>query len=211
VLRGLGDNAIVASICPKLIDAADPSHPSADPNYGYNPAVSAILERLKVTLVGQCLPRTLKADDRGQVLCRVVEAQKHKEDCNCALDGRAELLPEVMTTVRKQLQVNGNCGGANQPCSDWCMCEIKQVEPAHLKACQTKQGGVPAGYCYIDDQAKVGADASGTQAIDSQLALCPVNQRHRLRFVDSDPAHKTPADGAFAFISCEGAAITSAP
>jgi hypothetical protein len=91
------------------------------------------------------------------------------------------------------------------------MCEIEQVDPAHLKACQTNQGGVPAGYCYVDEQAKLGADEIGVQAIESQLALCPVNQRHRLRFVDSDPAHKTPAQGAVAFIACLGAAITSAP
>ncbi|HKO51462.1 MAG TPA: hypothetical protein VJV79_27325 [Polyangiaceae bacterium] len=208
VLKGLGENAIVASICPKVIEAADPSQPSADPNYGYNPAVSAILARLKIALVGKCLPRTLEADDRGQVLCRVVEAQRQKQDCNCQLDGRAEVSPDIVDAVQDQLQLTGQCGGLNQKaCSDWCMCEIKQVEPAHLKACQTNQGGVPAGYCYIDDQAKVGADATSTQAIEAQLALCPVNQRHRLRFVDADPTHKTPADGAFAFISCRGAAI----
>jgi hypothetical protein len=91
------------------------------------------------------------------------------------------------------------------------MCEIEQVDSAHLKACQTNQGGVPPGYCYIDDRVKVGADASSVQAVEAQLALCPVGERHRLRFVDSDPAHKTPAQGAFAFIACEGEAIPSAP
>ena len=212
VLKELGENAIVASICPKVIDAADPTHPEADPNYGYNPAVNAIMARLKVYLAGKCLPRTLKADDQGQLMCRVVEAQSQKEDCNCGLAGRAEVPVSMVPAVRTQLQRTGSCGGVGQKaCSDWCMCEIKQVDSAHLKACQTKQGGVPPGYCYVDDQVKVGADASTVQAIDAQLALCPANQRHRLRFVDSDPAHKTPARGAVAFISCEGAAIVSAP
>ncbi|MEI9954673.1 MAG: hypothetical protein WDO74_38315 [Pseudomonadota bacterium] len=212
VLQGLGENAIVASICPKLIDAADPKNPSADPNYGYNPAVSAILSRLKITLAGKCLPRRLQADDQGQVLCRVVEAQEQKQNCDCGLAGRAEVETDITTAVQAQLKLTGQCGRAGQaPCTDWCMCEIKQVDSAHLKACQTKQGDVPPGYCYIDDQAKVGADASAAQAVESQLALCPVNQRHRLLFVGSDPAHKTPAQGAVAFIACLGASIASAP
>lgn len=213
VLQGLGENAIVASICPKVINAADPSHPSADPNYGYNPAVSAILSRLKVYLAGKCLPRTLLSDDQGQALCRVVEAQEEKGACNCGLDGRAEVSADTAKAVRARLSATDLCGGPGQKvCSEWCMCEIKQVDAAHLKACQTNQGAVPAGYCYIDEQAKLGADANGVQAIESQLALCPVDSRHRLRFVDSDPAHKTPAQGALAFIACLGAPITtSAP
>ena len=104
VLQGLGENAIVASICPKVIEAADPNKPAADPNYGYNPAVSAILARLKTQLAGKCLPRTLKADDQGQVLCRVVEAQRQKTDCNCQLDGRAEVASDdIRRAVLSQL------------------------------------------------------------------------------------------------------------
>ena len=211
VLQGVGSNAIVASICPKVIDAADPANPSGDPNYGYNPAVSAIIARLKGQLAGKCLPRTLKADDQGHVPCLVIEAQEQKA-CDCTLDGRAAVTPDLATAVKSRLQLTGHCGGPGQKaCSDWCMCEIEQVDSAHLKACQANEGGVPAGYCYVDDNVKTGADASTVEGVDSQLALCPAEQRHRLRFVDSDPAHKTPAQGAFAFIACIGEPITSAP
>src|SRR5262249_24429934 len=54
VAKGLGDQAIVASICPantKDATAAD---------YGYRPAVEALVERLKTKLKGQCLPRALQ-------------------------------------------------------------------------------------------------------------------------------------------------------
>ena len=175
VLQGVGENAIVASICPKVIAAADPMNPSADPNYGYNPAVSAILTRLKIELAGKCLPRKLEADDQGRVPCRVVEAQKEKQACNCAADGRAEVASDdIRNSVRAQLSLTEQCGGPGQkPCADWCMCEIEQVDAAHLQACQANQGGVPPGYCYIDDQAKVGADASTAQLIEAQLALLP--------------------------------------
>ena len=214
VLQALGDNAIVASICPKVIEPADPKNPAGDANYGYNPAVSAIVERLKTQLAGKCLPRKLKIDDQGQALCRVVEAQRPGKECNCKADGRAEVASSDITrAVRARLALNGDCGsGAGQTqCNDWCMCEIEQVDAAHLKACQTNQGGVPPGYCYIDDQAKVGADASVAQVIDEQLALCPTNERHQLHFVDADAAHKTPAQGAFAFIACVGESLASIP
>ncbi len=48
VLKDFGDNAIVASICPKLTKPAGSAE--SDPNYGYNPAVRAIIERLKEAL-----------------------------------------------------------------------------------------------------------------------------------------------------------------
>jgi hypothetical protein len=213
VLQGLGDNAIVASICPKVIAAADPNNPAADPNYGYNPAVNAILARLKIELAGKCLPRTLRANDQGQALCRVVEAQEPPAECNCKADGRAEVAStDITRAVQERLKLTGQCGGpGKKPCAAWCMCEIKQVDAAHLDACQANQSGVPPGYCYIDDQAQVDATPEVARAIEAQLALCPAEQRHRLRFVDSDPMHKTPAQGAFAFIACLGAAITSAP
>ncbi len=44
VLKDLGANAIVTSICPKVMS------PSDDPNYGYTPAMSAIVDRLREAL-----------------------------------------------------------------------------------------------------------------------------------------------------------------
>jgi hypothetical protein len=47
VLKDFGANAIVASICPKVTASANPA---SDPSYGYNPAVTAVIERLKAAL-----------------------------------------------------------------------------------------------------------------------------------------------------------------
>lgn len=47
VLKDLGDNAIVASICPKQQRTASAE---SDPNYGYNPAIGALITRLKEAL-----------------------------------------------------------------------------------------------------------------------------------------------------------------
>jgi len=51
VLKEFGSNAIVSSICPKNV-MAQGGNPQADPDYGYNPAVLAIVDRLKVRLPG---------------------------------------------------------------------------------------------------------------------------------------------------------------
>src|SRR5213075_1662447 len=68
VLRGIGDSAIVASICPKVLDETQPAG-------GYQPAVDAIIERMKVPLLGRCPPRPLEVTPDGSLPCVVVEAQ----------------------------------------------------------------------------------------------------------------------------------------
>ena len=80
VLKAFGDNAIVASICPKLTTSANPTQ---DPNYGYNPAVTGLVNRLKEALKGKCLPRAIAhvTDPDGaptppSLACEVIEAQK---------------------------------------------------------------------------------------------------------------------------------------
>ncbi|HEY8078518.1 MAG TPA: hypothetical protein VIF62_30520, partial [Labilithrix sp.] len=55
VARGLSDNGIVASLCPIQLTGTD----KTAPDYGYNPAVAAIIDRLKNALTKQCLPQTL--------------------------------------------------------------------------------------------------------------------------------------------------------
>ena len=46
MLRDFKDNAIVASICPKNTVPANGLMAAEDPNYGYNPAVGAIIDRV---------------------------------------------------------------------------------------------------------------------------------------------------------------------
>jgi hypothetical protein len=204
VLKDLGDNAIVASICPKVVTS---NAPGSDPNYGYNPAVGAIIERLKEALKGKCLPRPIQTNDQGQVLCKVIEAQKMGCDCTTPGNGRAPATdPQLMTAVQTQLKATGNCGNTGQdPCTTWCQCEILQESGGDLKTCQTNQPVNTPGYCYIDKTAENAAGAN-VAAIEAALAKCPSNQQQLLHFQDS-PTEKTPAQGAVAFIACLGAPI----
>jgi len=200
VLKDLGDNAIVASICPKVTTTSDPA---SDPNYGYNPAVGAIIERLKDALKGKCLPRKIQSNhivlndpnSPTQVLCKVIEAQK--QDCNCDLPGRQKVDDKLLEPVRKQLKLTGQCGtGTQKPCEEWCQCEIKQFDATdnNLANCQSGGGTTDAGYCYVDN------------ADSPLLKSCPENQRQLLRFMDKDQV-KTPTQGSVAFIACLGASV----
>jgi hypothetical protein len=112
-----------------------------------------------------------------------------------------------MSAVQAQLKATGNCGNAGQdPCTSWCQCEILQETGTDLTTCQSNQPVKTPGYCYIDKTAEnaPGADKAG---IDTALAKCPSNQQQLLHFVDADSEHKTPAQGAVAFIACLGAPI----
>jgi hypothetical protein len=191
VLKDFGANGVVASICPKVTTSANAA---TDPNYGYNPAVNAIIERLKEALNGKCLPRPLQTDPTThQVACEVIEAEK--SGCDCTLPGRGPADPTVIPAVQAQLQAAGTCGNAGQPaCSTYCECAILQDTGSDLTACEADQPAAP-GYCYIDDPSS------------PLLKNCPPNQKQLLRFVDSDATHKTPAVGAVAFIACLGAPI----
>jgi hypothetical protein len=196
VLRDFGNNAIVASICPKVTTSANMG---SDPNYGYNPAVGAIINRLKDALKGKCLPRAIQKNTDGTVECEVIEAQKAGQ-CDCTLPGRAPADPAIYPAVFNQLSTTGTCGDApgQAKCdqSGFCMCEITQ-EQAGLSACESGQTtGPEAGYCYIDDPTS------------PALKNCPDNQKRLLNFVSAGNG-KTPAQGAIAFIACLGAPIQS--
>jgi len=205
VLQALEAQAIVASICPKVRSADDPL---SDPNYGYNPAVGAIIERLKSPLQGKCLPRALASQTAadggpevtgtGQVACQVIETRA--SGCDCNLPGRKAVSPEssaVLASIRSQLQVNGSCDVAGKPaCDSFCQCEVRQESGADLTACQKNQDPEQPGYCYIDDPSS------------PAVANCPANQKRILRFADT-PSNRIPANGAIAFIACLGAPLQS--
>ncbi|MEO6602045.1 MAG: hypothetical protein ABIQ16_19350 [Polyangiaceae bacterium] len=197
VLKGLTSQGIVASICPKVTELPAGADPASDANYGYNPAVGAIIDRLRGKLQGACLPRAIQTDPTThQVLCTMIEAQV--SGCgDCTAQGRAPADPDIAAAVRRQLKDSGHCDGPKQPaCSTFCQCEIKQEEGPDLEACRQNHD-VPAGFCYVDDPTS------------TLVAGCPANDKRLLRFVGGSDGSKTPAPGAIAFIACVGAPIGS--
>jgi hypothetical protein len=196
VLRGLGDSAIVASICPKVLT-------QGQPGYGYEPAVDAIVDRLKVVLAGRCLPRPLAVEsgEGGKLPCAVVEAAESQGSCNCNAASRRPASADEQNLVLKQLAERQNCGVPGTPscsASSFCMCELAQSEGAALDDCLNKETGsdIP-GYCYVDPYGE------HPQGNPSLVANCDPARRRLLRFVGAD----TPTPGATTFIACMGATL----
>jgi len=226
------NQSIVASICPKNIMAAGGT-PSADPDYGYNPAVAAIVDRLKDALTVKCLPRPLSPDtlgssdpaapdynpDVGKVPCAVVEVRPQAEDGTClACDpthGRSELTGErakVKPAAIEFLRNEGECDGAATACSKECFCELTQFTGDALTACQTgTDGGDSYGYCYVDPEATtVAANADGTVTMAEQALITGETALVK----DCSATQKrilrfigngVPATDGVAFIACIGA------
>jgi hypothetical protein len=196
VLRGLGDSAIVASICPKVLTVGQPG-------YGYEPAVDAIVDRLKIALAGRCLPRPLAVDpgEGGKLPCAVVEAAPSPASCSCKAAGRKPASADEQNLVLKQLAERQNCGVPGTPscsASSFCMCELAQSEGQALKDCLDQEAGSDTpGYCYVDPY---GDPPQGNPAL---VANCDATSRRLIRFVGPN----TPTPGATTFIACLGASL----
>jgi hypothetical protein len=227
VLRDFGENSIVGSICPKITDSSNPKNP----NFGYNPAVQAIVDRLTDKLRGECLPRELTTGEDGRVPCAVIETRvraPEESPLDCSAPGRRAVGGVTATAVRKQLWSNQECGGKTDvSCEAFEMCEIVELEAeAPRREClydQTDAANfdVP-GFCYVDpakttkDEAGnvTGYPAGGDPAETGEAGKnplvddCPVTQRRLLRFVGRD----TPAPRTTTVIACLGSkAAADAP
>jgi hypothetical protein len=209
VLRDFGSNSIVSSICPKV-----PTGTQTDPSYGYNPAVNAIIERLKEVLAGQCVnrPIDLPKDANGnpdpslaEQACAIVEVLPNAGGGCGACDGslnRSDVASELVKPVLNRLKVTGQCGAGQTPCdaANWCMCEIGLAQD--LNSCLTDPNSNTIGWCYIDATA---VDANGNPApIGNPDLVEGCEPKRQIRFVGSN----TPAGGSTVFIACLGAPLS---
>jgi hypothetical protein len=210
VLKGLGKNAIVASICPKNTSPAPGLSDVADRAYGYNPAIAALLDLMKTRFPTQCLPRRLEVEsdptspDFGHVPCVVVEAApKRNGECSCDRgSGRIALgasdgdLPRAVTEQMQALAVCDGTSGVS--CKDYCQCKIAPLEGEQLAACQAgAEDGNLYGYCYVDPAQGIGRE--------ELVKECAPTARRMLRF----PGDGLPANGATTFMACFGAQLDS--
>jgi hypothetical protein len=193
VLKGVGDNAIVASICAREVSNTDAS------DYGYRPAVDAIVDALKVQIGGKCLPRELKRVD-GEYPCSILEASANPADANCAArPGRSVPNAALIEPARERLRADHGCDDdPTTPladCSKVTFCEIQEAGPTCLKDTEDQ---TDVGWCYVDP-----ANGEGDEKL---VENCPANGKRILRFVD--PNQNTPVHGGTVLIACIGADIT---
>lgn len=192
LLRAFGkvtNNSIAASICPKVQMAG---MPTTDPNYGYNPAVTALVDRMKSALAPSCLSEAVPVDSEGAIACHVLEVSS-ASSCSCTGAGRSEPSANSAAAIRSRLAEALYCDGVGQPsCDSLCVCEIDQIATAARSACQN-DATVPAdsaGFCYLDAARQLGDP--------ELLESCPVDRKRRLRFVGSD----IPLPGSATYVFC---------
>jgi len=194
VVRSLGGQGIVGSVCPAQVNKPE------DIDFGYRPAIAALLDRLVPAADTQCLQLTLPTDESGQVECLIIEAQRVENaqisGCN-ACDGGGR------TIVSNQHQGAVDGITEDNPSAAYnCFCEIPQLSDSTpggaLYACQNDPAknpvladGTPVdGYCYVDADANVG----NPEIVEK----CGVSERRLIRFVGEGE----PENGSTVFITC---------
>jgi hypothetical protein len=191
VVKELGEQGLVGSLCPAQMAS------SAQPDFGYRPAIQGILAKLTQRLRGQCLSRSLVPDAVGQVQCLVVEASRPAGDCSCdPATGHSPVAVEHQQAITLAQE------DPLYQTEQWsCFCEVQQLAGGALAACQTdastdspQVNGEPVnGWCYIDGEV---APPIGNPAL---VASCPATDRRMLRFVGAGAG----APGSVLFIMCQ--------
>lgn len=187
VVRALGDQGVVASLCP--IQLTDKNAPT----YGYRPAVAAIVDRLKNALTTQCLPQKLRADDAAPdskvdclILAQLAEPGDRCENYN--LKAPAE---QILKTFREQQReqsgavVDGGVDLAALP-----VCEVPQVTRARGTTCTKDENNI--AWCYVERVSKrcpqeINFSESSKQLVGARFSLQCINQ---FTVSDKDPAQQ---------------------
>jgi len=199
VLRGFGEDAIVASICPKILDQPE------SPYFGYTPALNAVVERLAGTRGATCLTSSLSWDDEEEAgPCAILEATLVAGDCSRA--GRSEVDPSILGPAAAFLEEEGLCDG--DECEEYGLCALEPVDDPEPCFGTTAAESQAAGYCLIDPSlgpafGGQGADCtedpeSWDECENPNSAVCPSSQGRLLRFV----GESTPERGALVFRIC---------
>jgi hypothetical protein len=185
VAKALGEQSIVASICPP-----DPKNKDLgtgpNPYYGYRPAVRAIVDRLKNSLASQCLPQKLSQDPEGKVPCLILES--FAEPTNCADRGLVAPDPKVLEKFREQQRAEQGAQADKNT-----VCQAPQILPAEFGGQATCEKVDKVGWCYV-----TGAAAGGScpQAIKFSERGNPVGAIVSLQCIRSnegDDAGAAPA------------------
>ncbi|HVH43350.1 MAG TPA: hypothetical protein VM925_13440 [Labilithrix sp.] len=144
VVRALGEQGIIASLCPIQLDKP------TEPTYGYRPAVSAIIDRLKNALTSQCLPqklRTAEAEDKSEVPCLVL-AQLGEPSDTCSKYGLEEPAPAILKIFREQQrEESGNVGDGGLDFSKLPVCKLPQVTVPRGETCREQS---EMAWCYVE-------------------------------------------------------------
>jgi hypothetical protein len=182
VLQGLGDQAVVGSVCPSNTTNMVAS------DFGYRPIVSALMGRLRSPLRARCLPLQLPPRADGRIPCSIVEAFTPSSGATCVCNDRPGRVLASPSMLTPEVKAQGTC-----------FCQIDQVSGANLEACQTQvvpPATTASGWCYVDPS-QAGANRAAECSV---VQSCPPTDRRIIRFVNPD---SEPRAGGTAFLVCD--------
>ena len=201
LVKGLGSQGIVGSICPAQLK--DPS--KAD--FGYRPSIQAILDRLTSAADGACFPKPLVPDAAGQVACTIIEGTFSPGKTCCAGQPGRRPVPAEHAALLAQVKADP----ASKALALDCFCELEQLGGAPSPGCSSIASGLSAcqcdasqapllngkpvdGWCYVD--------AAETPLLSNPAIVksCPDGDKRILRFVGGG----APSNGATTFMACAG-------
>jgi hypothetical protein len=155
VVRALGDQGIAASLCPiQLLE-------KGRPDYGYRPAVAAIIDRLKNALTTQCLPQRLRetgSDPSVPVPCLVL-AQLADPSDTCDRFGLTIPKPEILKVFKEQQQAEtGNVVAGGLDLASLPVCEVPQKVIPKGASCKDDTERL---WCYVENDAATKQSPAG--------------------------------------------------
>ncbi|NUP10900.1 MAG: hypothetical protein HOW73_33055 [Polyangiaceae bacterium] len=182
LIEKMDERGIAASVCPAQTDDTNGL------DYGYDPAVGAIVDALKDDLGGQqCLPFSIKPEG-GLVSCLVVQSSRSGDCENPGLAPVPDDKQNVLELIKSSTGYD-----PNEP----IFCLVEQLGGEPLATCQNEEN-VPAGidgWCYID-----ASDDPDVQVGNPDLVQCDPTEPRILRVV-GDPQ---PEAGQTIHIFCAG-------
>ncbi len=178
VANKLGEQSIVASLCPR-----EPSD-TTNPDYGYRPAVRAIVDRLKNALANQCLPEALTADETGNVPCLILETLAAAPGLNQgnACDPAKGLTQPDPAVLAKFIEgVNAaNGGDAGEQMGP--VCQVTQLTKKDFVNDSCADSPKP-GWCYLTEGATGGTcpqaikfSTAGNPGVGAKVSLQCIQQ-----------------------------------
>ncbi|MEA2752550.1 MAG: hypothetical protein QOI41_6693 [Myxococcales bacterium] len=143
-VRALGDQGVIASLCPITLKGD-----KQNPSYGYNPAVKAIVDRLKNALTTQCLPQKLTRDTSTNEVPCLVLAQLGEVTDSCDAQGLKKPDPAILEKFLEQQKVeSGDVKDGGTDLSKLPVCQLPQLVVAAGQTCKDDQG---KGWCYVEN------------------------------------------------------------
>ncbi len=151
-VHDLVDQGVIASLCPISLTV-----PKSDPTYGYNPAVKAIVDRLKNALTTQCLPQKLTRDPtNNQVPCLVL-AQLGLPTDSCQMARLPLPAPEILQKfLDAQKAASGDPKDGGVDLSKLPVCQLPQLTVGAGMSCKDDHS---EGWCYVENVTGGGSPA----------------------------------------------------